>query len=133
MRAAAKRPWTSFQLRSFVGAMALVIGAWTSADAQASCGDYLHVGEGPQSQTADGQKPLSPAEIPSPCSGPNCRRDLPLPAQPAPIPSSPDTDKLAVRNCSKQNCPAHHVQVLDLCDEVPLSGHPFGVKRPPRV
>ena len=120
--------------------IAFATGSFIAAHAEASCGDYLHVGGSgsmrefsesfPQDQNA---KPISQPLIPRPCEGPNCGRDVPLPIPPAPIPTSSGPEKFAAWATLHQADASNLIQVLEQRDEFPSAGYPFGVKRPPRA
>jgi hypothetical protein len=124
--------------------IAFAIGSFVTANADASCGDYLHVGGAglmgefsnsfPQDQHAQpGTAPISQPMIPRPCQGPNCGRDVPLPIPPAPSPTSSGPEKFAAWNSLLHAAASNMVQVLEQRDEFPSAGHPFGIKRPPRA
>jgi hypothetical protein len=125
------------QLRCFVAMVALAISTLIAANAEASCGDYLHVTAGAKrdhqglGDTEEGS--TSQPLIPRRCNGPNCNRSAPLPTTPAPLPTSSDPGKLAVKNILTHAVTSSLIQVLELRDESPSTGFPFGVKRPPRV
>ena len=129
---------------SFWAAIAFAIGSFMTANAEASCGDYLHVGGSglmdehsksfPQDQNSQpGTVPDSQPLIPRPCHGPNCGRNVPLPIPPVPIPTSSGPEKFAAWTSLLQADASNLIQVLEQRVEFPSAGYPFGVKRPPRA
>ena len=124
--------------------IAFAIGSFITAHAEASCGDYLHVGgaglmgefSNSVSQDQNAQPdttPISQPLIPRSCQGPNCGRDVPLPIPPAPIPTTSGPEKFAAWTTLLQADASNLIHILEQCDEFPSSGYPFGVKRPPRA
>jgi hypothetical protein len=123
--------------------IAFAIGSFITANAEASCGDYLYIGGSgsmgefsksfPQDQNAESGTPISQPVIPRPCQGPSCRRDVPLPIPPTPIPTSSGPEKFAAWTTLLQGASSKLIQVLEQRDEFPSAGYPFGVKRPPRA
>jgi len=116
----------------------------------ASCGDYVmvgghlfagdsnshHVTVEPMTRetpVAPGARPLADESLPPvPCHGPNCRRQLPVPAQPVPPRSNSHFDhwacQLTTNHFREPGCrPAF--------GEAPLlisAGHSWPLERPPR-
>jgi len=124
--------------------IALAICSFITANAEASCGDYLHVGDAGlmgefsksislDQDAATGTDPIPQPLIPRPCHGPNCGRNVPLPIPPAPIPPSSGSEKFAVGNSLLHAVASRLIQALDQFDEFPSAGYPIGVKRPPRA
>ncbi len=132
------------RLRFFWAAITFIFASVVAAHAEASCGDYLHVGGAglaselsnsfsQDQNTSPGTVPIPQPLNPRPCHGPNCGRGVPLPSPPAPAPTSSGPKNLEVWINFFQADASVLIQVLEQRDESPSAGYPFGVKRPPRA
>jgi hypothetical protein len=107
----------------------LLLLGWTGR-ANATCGDYLHVGG---AAMADAHSSDAPLEAPKPCRGPGCRNGNPHgPLAPtAPIELSRITDQLLdvamVRSPRRDDVRLVVIDVAASRDE----GHLLEVNRPP--
>ena len=118
----------------------MTLGATIAVDANASCGDYLHVGKHSQASPhgnvttqTDSTLPLSQARFPVPCNGPNCRRQMPTSPLPQPSPISVRPDQSALRFVYCELPTSNLIQQLDLLDAIAVDGYPTRLKRPPRA
>jgi hypothetical protein len=112
-----------------------LIGAATS-EAQASCGDYLHLSRAGEFAPQD-VRPVefaTPGSLPAPCRGPACRDGYPPPVVPAaPIEISRVTERLLG---GSHLCFDSWGASVDRVPEPavdPLSGYLPGIDRPPQV
>jgi hypothetical protein len=111
-------------------AISLIVTCVFSAEAWATCGDYLHVG-GTVAATND-DSPANHPSRPRPCNGPNCSRDLPSPASPMPMPRVTRISEFTSIRADDHLVSFDVSGTLDLLREFPCAGYPLRVTRPPR-
>ena len=115
---------------------ALFVGAISTENLQATCGDYLDFGgvghamgqSDEEYKTEASQKPLG-----SPCNGPQCRQSPGIPSPPLPTEIGPSQDQRAhIQRLSgfNRSSPFWSSVVENSARVVP--GFPFRIERPPR-
>ncbi|HUG70305.1 MAG TPA: hypothetical protein VMM76_21320 [Pirellulaceae bacterium] len=115
---------------------ALFVGAISTENVQATCGDYLDFGgvghtmgqSNDEYTTEASQKPLG-----SPCDGPQCRQSPGIPSPPLPIESGPSQDQRAhVQRLNGFNLASPFWSSVAETPARVAPGFPFRVERPPR-
>jgi hypothetical protein len=89
---------------------AVLTGAWIGApaEARASCGDYVVIGQ--KAGDYDSRHSPAPAPVPTPCHSPSCSGDPTpaMPAPPAPVPTGPHADEFGCLSTHADGpAPAH--------------------------
>ncbi len=118
--------------------LAFVLAAFTSANAFASCGDYVVVGRsGPKSLAAQDRASVmvhtSSKSEDVPCSGPSCRDDFPIPTPSAPATTLLESvDHWAFLIAQIGVSEGGHSLNHDPCNPIPSEGYHLRIDRPPR-
>jgi hypothetical protein len=132
----------------FVGGLLLVamVGAGTSENASASCGDWLaHPPAGEVTATVDSgattasQDSDSVADFiddqraPKPCNGPNCRGGSKTPMPPVPPPASQNSKIFGCRPETADGIRDNKTTIIRApLSDAAMSGHASRIDRPPR-
>jgi hypothetical protein len=127
-----------------VSALGVCLLGFAPSTVEASCGDYLHVAVSePDVSGGDVRDDLAarmqfesrgaPSSPSSPCQGLRCERQRQVPAVPVPASNSVRLSDWAF--CSEPIAAPSlaAAYAVTTFDESPTSGHPPGIKRPPRA
>jgi len=122
-------------------AFAIAVCALNGDKAHANCGDYLRVRTWRGGEIATMPFHVAQSEpMPNqdsrgrrPCEGPSCDQGEPLPVSPTAAVSSHIPDKFLAQKALLPEIAFDLRHFLGQCRDLPSAGHPFRIKRPPRV
>lgn len=121
----------TFCLLMLATVVAVLLGGGSSA--QASCGDYLIVGQ-QHPQQAPSNQSHSPPHSKVPGDGPGCQKAPTEPMLPIPVKiSQPETQRLGCLFASLKLTSATQTSSEVEHSELPHSGHPNSIEHPPRA
>lgn len=111
------------------------VGTVAPETANASCGDYLVIGDGDHASDQTGTKrakDASPEPLGSPCNGPQCRQSPGIPSPPLPTEPGPSQHERAhIQRLNAFNLPSPFWYCVAEPSVRAATGFPFRIERPP--